>query len=154
MSDTGEREMGFEQLIRKVEQAENAIEANERTVGAGVRQLKASWKAAWTPGRIVLAGLGSGLLVGLVEPGRVAASGAGAMRLMSMAASLAGLVAGTSAQSAAEEAGQAAEAVATGTTPGVPPGATSPSPAQGAAALDDERLARAADAARTVGAGP
>lgn len=147
--------MGFEQLIRKVEQAENAIEAHERTAGAGMRQLKASWKAACTPGRIVLAGLGSGFLVGLVEPGRVAASGAGAMRLMSMAASLTGLVAGTSAQAAAEEAGQAAEAVAAG---GAPPGmhpATAPrSSPQAEAALDDERLARAADAARTVGAEP
>ena len=145
--------MGFEQLIRKVEQAENAIEAHERTAGAGVRQLKASWKAAWTPGRIVLAGLGSGLLAGLVEPGRVAASGAGAMRLMSMATSLAGLAAGTSAQSAAEEAGQAAEAVAVGAAPGAGPAPRHPAGPHGET-LDDERLARVADAARTVGAGP
>src|SRR5690606_32064261 len=103
--DTGEGEMGFEQLIRKVEQAENAIEANERAAGADLRQLKASWKDLWTPGRIVLGGLGAGLLVGLADANRMASTGTGALRLMSMVASLSGLVAGTSAQSAAEEAG-------------------------------------------------
>lgn len=140
--------MGFEQLIRKVEQAENAIEANERAAGADLRQLKASWKDLWTPGRIVLGGLGAGLLVGLADANRMASTGTGALRLMSMLASLSGLVAGTSAQSAAEEAGQAAEAVSTGAAP-------DPAVAGlGAAFRDNERLARAADAARAAGAEP
>ena len=153
MVDTGKSEMGFEQLIRKVEQAENAIEANERTAGADLRQLKASWKALWTPGRIVLGGLGAGLLVGFADANRMAVTGTGALRLMSMVASLSGLVAGTSAQTAAEEAGQAAEAVAGGAVPGA--GAVPAAAAGlGAAFRDNERLARAADAARAAGAEP
>lgn len=144
--------MRFEQLIKKVEQAENAIEANERRVGADLRQLKASWKAAWTPGRIVLAGLGSGFVLGLVEPGRRLASGSNAMRLMSMATSLVGLLAGTSAHAAAEEAGSAAETAAVAADGGGVPGGV----AAGLRAdqLASERIARAAEAARAAGAEP
>lgn len=144
--------MRFEQLIKKVEQAENAIEANERRVGADLRQLKASWKAAWTPGRIVLAGLGSGFVIGLVEPGRGLASGSNAMRLMSMATSLVGLLAGTSAHAAAEEAGSAAETAAVAADGGGVLGGI----AAGLRAdqLAGERIARAAEAARAAGAEP
>jgi len=143
--------MRFEQLIKKVEQAENAIEANERKAGADLRQLKASWKAAWTPGRIVLAGFGSGLLMGFAEPGRNLASGSNAMRFMSMAASLTGLFAGTSAQAAAEEAGAVAESAASATD-GAVPGFHGGADLRHAEHMASERIARAADAARAVGA--
>lgn len=145
--------MRFEQLIKKVEQAENAIEAHERKIGADLRQLKATWKEAWTPGRIVLAGLGSGLLMGFAEPGRSLASGSGAMRFLSMAASLGGLFAGTTAQAAAEEAGSAAEtaAFAADAGPGLAGGGAG---LRHAEQLASERIARAADAARAAGAEP
>src|SRR5690606_8659071 len=98
--------MGFDALIAKVQQAEAALEARERHTGAQWRQLKASWRAAWTPGRIVLAGLGAGFLVGHAKPLRLAGSG-GALQLLT---TLAGLFAGGSAQVAAEQAGDAAQA--------------------------------------------
>lgn len=146
--------MRFEQLINKVEQAENAIEANERRIGADVRQLKSSWKAAWTPGRIVLGGLGAGFLTGLVEPGRAAATGTNAMRLLSMVTSLAGLVAGTSAHAAAEEAGQAAETTIAGNgEPGAGLAAGIMAGLRGDE-LASERISRAAAAARSAGAEP
>jgi len=98
--------MCFDTLLQKVEQAENALEAEERRTAADWRQLKASWAAAWTPGRIVLAGLASGFLVGRAQPAKMAASGAGVLRML---ASLAALVASGEAHAAAGEAEQVAE---------------------------------------------
>jgi predicted phage tail protein len=98
--------MSFEQLIAKVKQAEDALEAQERRVSADLRQLKSSWRAAWTPGRIVVAGLVSGFFVGRARPLRAAASGGSLMQMISMVSSL---VAGGSAQAAAGEAERAAE---------------------------------------------
>ncbi|MGY0504955.1 hypothetical protein [Luteimonas sp. e5] len=98
--------MGFEKLIDKVSQAEQALEARERSVGADWRQLVRSWQAAWTPGRIVVAGLASGFLVGRARPMRQV-TGGGALQLMS---ALAGIVASGNAAAAADGADQAARA--------------------------------------------
>jgi hypothetical protein len=98
--------MSFNALLQKVKQAESVLEAQERQVGADWRQLKASWRAGWTPARIVIAGLVSGYVVGKVEPLKRAASGGGALQLVS---ALAGLFAGGSAQAAAGEAAHAAD---------------------------------------------
>ena len=97
--------VSFGALIDKVKQAETALEAKERQVAAGWRQLKATWIAGWTPGRIVIAGFLSGFVVGKAEPLR-RSSGGGALQLLS---ALAGLFAGGSAQAAAGEAEHAAE---------------------------------------------
>ena len=85
--------MSFEQLIAKVEQAERALEAQERRVSADVRQLKSSWREAWTPGRIVIAGAVAGFLVGRARPLRMADGG----NVLQMVGALAGLFAGGSA---------------------------------------------------------
>ena len=98
--------MSFEALTEKVHQAETALEAKERQAAADWRQVKASWRASWTPGRIVIAGLVSGFAVGKLEPMKKAASGGGALQLLS---ALAGLFAGGSAQVAADQAEQAAD---------------------------------------------
>lgn len=97
--------MGFKQLLTKVQQAEAALEARERRVGDDWRQLKSTWKAAWTPGRVIIAGLVGGFLVGRAQPLRAAARSGQFMQLVTM---LSGLFAGGSAQVAAEEAEQAA----------------------------------------------
>lgn len=102
----GQHQMSFDALLDKVKQAEAALEAQERQAAADWRQLKASWKSGWTPARIVIAGLVSGYVVGKVEPIRRAASGSGALQLVS---ALAGLFAGGSAQAAAGEAAHAAD---------------------------------------------
>src|SRR3546814_7016824 len=77
MKKAGEnhRAMSFDKLIAKVTQAEDALEAHERRVGADLRQLKHSWKASWTPTRIMVAGVVTGFLVGRAEPLRSAARG-------------------------------------------------------------------------------
>lgn len=90
----------FNQLIEKVAQAEAALEAHERVVAADWRQLKGSWKAGWTPGRIVIAGLVGGFMVGRVEPVRSVAKGGS---IMQMITALSGLFASATAQHAATQ---------------------------------------------------
>ena len=105
--------MSFEALIAKVRQAEDALEARERQAGADLRQLLASWKQLWSPGRVLLGGLGGGFAIGLIEPGKHAASGRNTLQMLS---ALAGLIASGSAQLAAgkaEEAADSAEETAT-----------------------------------------
>lgn len=97
--------MNFDQLIQKVQQAEDALEANERRMAANWRQLKASWRAGWTPGRIIVAGLGGGYLAGRLDPAKLLAKGGGLVQIFSM---LSGLIASSSAQAAAGQAEKAA----------------------------------------------
>ena len=124
--------MSFEQLIDKVQQAEHALEASERRVAADVRQFKASWRAAWTPGRIVIAGVATGFLVGRTQPLR-RVSGGGVLQMIT---ALSGLFASSTAQAAADDAGDAAQsaeataAVASGALP----------PAEGGFRRDGPRL--------------
>lgn len=98
----------FNQLIEKVAQAEAALEAEERRVAADWRQLKASWTAGWTPGRIVLAGLVSGFVVGRVEPIKAGTKGG---TILQMITALSGLMASAQAQEAATEVGEVAQQV-------------------------------------------
>jgi len=142
--------MSFDKLIQKVAQAEDALEAHERRIGADLRQLRGSWKAMWTPGRIVLAGLVGGFLAGRAEPFGNAARSGSVVRIVSM---LTSMFASTTASHAAAEAEQAAE------TSGQVAGAVAPDAAamgryaQTAAAeqLAHERLLRQAAAARGAG---
>ena len=101
--------MSFDALIAKVQQAETALETRERQTTQQWRQFKATWRESWTPGRIVIAGLAAGFVVGRARPLRVA-SGGGVLQMLS---ALSGLLASGSAQVAAEEAGQAANAAET-----------------------------------------
>ena len=107
----------FKQLIEKVAQAEAALEAQERRVAADWRQLKASWKAGWTPGRIVLAGLVSGFVIGRIEPLKAGAKGS---TIMQMITAISGLLASTKAQEAATEVEHVAQQVE-GAAPVMPP---------------------------------
>lgn len=107
----------FKQLIEKVAQAEAALEAQERRVAADWRQLKSSWKAGWTPGRIVVAGLVSGFVIGRVEPLKAGAKGS---TIMQMITAISGLLASTKAQEAATEVEHVAHQVE-GAVPVAPP---------------------------------
>ena len=93
--------MRFEQLIAKVEQAEAALEAQGAPRRRRLAPAQGVVAEAWTPGRIVIAGLVSGFLVGRAEPcgGRTSGS------LMQLATMLSGLFAGGSAQVAAGRGG-------------------------------------------------
>lgn len=102
--------MGFKQLLTKVQQAEAALETRERLVADDWRQLKRTWKEAWTPARVVIAGLVSGFLVGHAQPLRTVARSGQFMQLVTM---LSGLFAGGTAKVAAEEAEHAADTAET-----------------------------------------
>ena len=127
--------MSFDALIQKVKQAEVALEASERETASRWKELKIAWKDGWTPGRIVIAGLASGFLVGRAKPLKLAGSGG----LLNLVTALSGLLASGNAQAAADEAGQAADAadnaasnVATMTAPVQPtPSQSANSPFQG-----------------------
>jgi len=152
----------FNQLIAKVHQCEDVVETREREVVADVRQLKDSWRAAWTPWRIVFAGLASGFIVGRAEPMRALGKSGGLMQIVSMAASL---FAGTSAKVAADEATETKEQVAEDTAgaglamqPGMTVPVASVHPDAVADDLEDEAYALAqaearARAARTATVG-
>lgn len=120
--------MSFDKLLHKVEQAESTLEAQERRMSADWRQLKRSWKASWTPGRIVVAGLLSGYLVGRTEPLQKATNaGVSVVRLL---ASVLALKASDQAQAAAQEAeGAAHEAEDTALRSAAAAGARPPPPA-------------------------
>ena len=80
--------MGFNALIAKVQQAEAALESRERRTGEHWRQWKAIWRAAWTPGRIVVAGLAAGFVAGRVQPLQLAGKGREWLKLLQLAAPL------------------------------------------------------------------
>jgi hypothetical protein len=100
--------MGFKQLLTKVQQAEAALEARERRVADDWQRLQTTWKEAWTPGRVIIAGLVAGFLVGRAQPLRAVARSGQWMQLVTM---LSGLFASGSAQAAAEQAEATAETV-------------------------------------------
>ncbi len=137
--------MGFHELIDKVHQAETALEARERQASADWRQTKASWRALWTPGRIVIAGLASGFIVGQARPLKRVTTG---QSILQMATALAGLFASGSAQAAAQGAEEAADAADAGAAANLQAQDAAVSAADAAsdtaAALDAERVYRAA----------
>lgn len=100
--------MNFEQLLKKVEQAEDALESREREVVADWHRLQATWRAAWTPGRILIAGVTSGFAFGRASRGSRGGGGSGFLRILS---TVSGLIASANAQLAAHEAEHVAERV-------------------------------------------
>jgi len=95
--------MGFDALLTKVKQAEEALEAREREAVGRWQQFSHSWRAAWTPGRIVVVGLVSGFVAGRTQP-IVAGGGGGLLALVrTFAPLLAGLQAGAQTAEAAKE---------------------------------------------------
>ena len=109
--------MSFEDLQQKVRQAETALEAKERQAAADWRQVKATWLASWTPGRIVVAGLLSGFVVGKLEPAKRVAKGNSLLQMLTAVAGMFAAGSGQAAAGKAEEAAQTAEQVATQAPP-------------------------------------
>lgn len=115
--------MSLDLLINRVRQAEQAVDIREHRTRAQWRQLKATWHAGWTPGRIVIAGLAAGFVAGRGKPLRLAGNG-GALDLLRALMPL--FVGVQAAQAAAEE-------LQPGSTeppesPQTPPPGTPPSP--------------------------
>lgn len=107
--------MSLAHLKRRVERAETLVEGRVQQATECQARLKRQWRDAWTPLRIVVAGLGAGLVTGSLRPekaigriGRIA--GPKSIQLMTSAIGLAGsLHAAMSAMGARAAAGAAAE---------------------------------------------
>ncbi|MEI2453712.1 MULTISPECIES: hypothetical protein [Lysobacter] len=118
----------FERLQRRVAKREQLLEGRYEQALERKNTLKARWQEAWTPGRIVVAGLAAGFVVGRAEPVKLAAKSGHLMQLLTL---LSGLFAGSSAQQAADqadraagEAGQAADSAQAAAEATVAPGYT------------------------------
>lgn len=106
--------MKFAHLKRRVERGEALVEGRVQQASESQARLKRQWLEAWTPLRIVVAGLGAGLVTGRLHPekaigkiGKVA--GPGSIQLLS---STIGLVGSLQAAMAAMSASGAADTAA------------------------------------------
>ncbi|MGG6462067.1 hypothetical protein [Solilutibacter silvestris] len=98
--------MSFDESIQRVKRAELALDASTRKVTDHWQQLRQTWRDAWTPGRIVVAGIASGFVVGRGE--LPTATGSGFINLVS---AVSGLFAVDQAGEVAEVAGDAVDQV-------------------------------------------
>jgi len=138
-----QQKVSFEQLIAKVKQAEDVLEARERGAAASYQHLRQVWREGWTPLRIIAAGLVSGFVAGRAEPLR-ALSGA---RILQMVSAVSGLFATAQATFAADKATEAADS-AQGAAQAATQSAPAPDPAP-AAASDSTYIRPSARASRT-----
>lgn len=130
------RKPDLEQVQRRIERASQVMDGRRRQLRHNMHQVRSTWRAAWTPWRILGAGLGLGFVSGKMDPEQ-AASGfasrfAAAPKILQMLTALSGLLAAARAQAAsdaAEQAGEAAEEAA-----GQASAATAPDLATAAAA--------------------
>lgn len=97
--------MKFEMLQKRVERAERMVELRAEQSVCEWESLKQTWRAGWTPARIIAAGLAAGFLVGQAKPMR-ALSGT---RWMPLVSSISSLFASVKAAVAAGHAGEAAD---------------------------------------------
>lgn len=109
--------MNFKQLQRRVERGETLVEGRLQQTRECQGRMSREWREAWTPLRIVVAGLASGLIMGRAEPEKALKQlgKLGSPRTLQLVSSMAGLVgsvqaaiAAMTAQSAAETADEAA----------------------------------------------
>lgn len=80
--------MSFKTLQRHVARREHLFEARTQALQARTGALASTWRAGWTPGRIVIAGLAAGFLFGRAKPLQWAEQGGQWFKLLQMAAPL------------------------------------------------------------------
>lgn len=75
---------GFDALLQRVQQAEHALAVREQRAQRQWQRLQSTWRAAWTPGRILVIGLALGFASGRARPLRLAGEGGllGALRAL------------------------------------------------------------------------
>ncbi|MFT4248917.1 MAG: hypothetical protein QM581_12960, partial [Pseudomonas sp.] len=121
--------MNFAQLQQRIARAEALLEGRQHQVTQQWSTIRRTWRAAWTPGRIVVAGLGLGFVTGVSEPRTALGSLAGKVgalpKLLQMLSAVSALFTATQAQAASAQAERAAQAVA---DEPAPPAAPTPWP--------------------------
>lgn len=109
--------MKFAARIAQVRQAEQALDTSRQRASAQWQQVARSWRSAWTPGRIVIAGLALGYLGGRAQPLKLAGNLAGNLTgslggsggLLKLLGALPGLLAGLQASVGSEESDNATD---------------------------------------------
>lgn len=130
--------MNFEALKARVERAEALTEGRMLQTQDHYQALRGTWRQAWTPTRILIAGLASGFLVGRSHPERTLEKlrVLGGPKWIQLISSASGLVASLQASFAATTAASAADT------------------ADDAAQTADAAAEHAIDAAKTAGVSP
>ena len=103
--------MNFEALKRRVERSEQLVEGRALQTQDRLTALKTTWRDSWTPGRIILAGLAAGFLVGRSHPAHALRrlGGLGGTHWIELIGSLSGLFASLQASLAVAGADDAAD---------------------------------------------
>lgn len=106
--------MSFSRLRRRVERGEALLEGRIDQVGECHGRLRRDWRQAWTPLRIVLAGLATGFIAGRAEPEKVlkkigSVSGPRTLQLVTSVAGLVGSVQAAIAAMTAKDAARTAD---------------------------------------------
>lgn len=108
--------MKFDAIRRRVERSEQLVEGRALQTGVRAHALKSTWRASWTPTRIILAGLAAGFLVGRADPTRALKQLGSGGRWIQLVGALSGLfaslqssIAAAGADKAVDRAGEAAD---------------------------------------------
>ncbi|WP_372016469.1 protein sip-5 [Pseudoxanthomonas sp. 10H] len=100
--------MRFELLRQRVERAERRVESCMDRAQSHRYRFADAWRRGWSPGRIVVAGLLAGFLVGRAEP----LSKVGGTRWLQMLGTVSSLLASLRAAAASEDATASADVAA------------------------------------------
>jgi len=102
--------MNFEGLKNRVERAETLVDGRIVQTTDRYRALRVSWREAWTPPRILIAGFVAGFATGHLEPQRALAGLGkfGGPKSLQLLSAVSGLMASVQATVAAATAGKAA----------------------------------------------
>lgn len=156
------RKPSLTQVQRRIERAGQVMDGRRSQLRQNMQQMRSTWTAAWTPWRILGAGLGLGFVSGKLDPEQAAAGVASrfasAPKILQVLTALSGLLAATKAQVAAAqaefaadeaEAGPHQESAATPVHPGM--AATTAAAAGVSRPVDAPRQPPAAEAATGLG---
>lgn len=107
------RKPNLAQVQRRIERAGQVMDGRRSQLRQNMQQMRSTWTAAWTPWRILGAGLGLGFVSGKLDPEQAAAGVASrfasAPKILQVLTALSGLLAATKAQVAAAQAEFAAD---------------------------------------------
>lgn len=105
--------MKFGTLRQRVDRAEFLVEGRAQETRAQWSRLRESWRAGWSPLRILAVGFGVGFVTGRNEPqaalGSIASKLGGIPRILQMVSTLSALFTAHRAQEASEQAERAAD---------------------------------------------
>ncbi len=105
--------MKFGTMRQHVERAELLVEGRAQETRTHWSQLRQTWRAGWSPARIMLVGFGLGFVTGRNEPqaalGSIASKLGGIPKILQMISTISALFTAHRAQEASEQAERAAD---------------------------------------------